>query len=84
MLFNQVRVTRGGGAVAPTIMFQTRLDIRIVLNAHQGLPERKVLPPTVPESPAFALKKRVHREAEVEKVRTLLQQDRCRSPPFLP
>ncbi|CAF91257.1 unnamed protein product, partial [Tetraodon nigroviridis] len=36
---------------------------------HQGLPERKVLPPTVPESPAFALKKRVHREAEVEEVK---------------
>lgn len=38
---------------------------------HQGLPEKKVLPPTVPESPAFALKKRVHREPEVE-VKTLL------------
>lgn len=38
---------------------------------HQGLPEKKVLPPTVPESPAFALKKRVHREPVVE-VKTLL------------
>lgn len=39
---------------------------------HQGLPEKKVLPPTVPESPAFALKKRVHREPEVEEVKTPL------------
>lgn len=39
---------------------------------HQGLPEKKVLPPTVPESPAFALKKRVHREPAVEEVKTLL------------
>lgn len=38
---------------------------------HQGVPEKKVLPPTVPESPALALKKRVHREPEVE-VKTLL------------
>lgn len=37
----------------------------------QGLPEKKVLPPTVPESPAFALKKRVQREPAVE-VKTLL------------
>lgn len=36
----------------------------------QGLPEKKVLPPTVPESPAFALKKRVQREPEAEEVRT--------------
>lgn len=33
---------------------------------------KKVLPPTVPESPAFALKKRIHREPRVEEVRTLL------------
>lgn len=39
---------------------------------HQGLPEKKVLPPTVPESPAFALKKRVHREPAAEEVKTLL------------
>lgn len=39
---------------------------------HQGLPEKKVLPPTVPESPAFALKKRVHREPAIEEVNTLL------------
>lgn len=38
----------------------------------QGLPEKKVLLPTVPESPAFALKKRIHREPEVEEVQTLL------------
>lgn len=39
---------------------------------HQGLPEKKVLPSTVPESPAFALKKRIHRELAVEEVKTLL------------
>lgn len=43
-----------------------------MLCGHQGLPEKKVLPPTVPESPAFALKKRVHRELAVEEVKTLL------------
>lgn len=40
---------------------------------HQGLPEKKVLPPTVPESPAFALKKRVHREPEVEEVKAAVE-----------
>lgn len=38
----------------------------------QGLPERRVLPATVPESPAFALKKRIQRESRVEEVRTFL------------
>lgn len=38
----------------------------------QGVPEKKVLPITVPESPAFALKKRVHVEPKVEEVRTHL------------
>lgn len=33
----------------------------------QGLPEKKVLQPTVPESPAFALKKRIRLE-KVEEV----------------
>uniref|UniRef100_A0A674N2Q1 TPX2 microtubule nucleation factor n=1 Tax=Takifugu rubripes TaxID=31033 RepID=A0A674N2Q1_TAKRU len=37
-----------------------------ILEGVVGLPEKKVLPPTVPESPAFALKKRVHREPAVE------------------
>lgn len=39
----------------------------------QGLPEKKVQPPTMPESPAFVLKKRLHREPEVEEVQTFLQ-----------
>ncbi len=34
----------------------------------QGLPEKKILPAAVPESPAFALKKRVHREIPVVEV----------------
>uniref|UniRef100_A0A3Q3X5K1 Uncharacterized protein n=1 Tax=Mola mola TaxID=94237 RepID=A0A3Q3X5K1_MOLML len=37
-----------------------------ILEGVVGLPEKKVLPPTVPESPAFALKKRIHREPRVE------------------
>lgn len=40
-------------------------------SCQQGLPEKKVLPPTVPESPAFALKKRIHREPRVEEVRII-------------
>lgn len=37
----------------------------------QGLPEKKVLHPTVPESPAFALKKRIRVERKAEEVRKL-------------
>lgn len=47
------------------------LDVSLVSCPRQGLPEKKVLLPTVPESPAFALKKRIHREPEVEEVKTL-------------
>lgn len=55
-------------------MFQSDLVLlvfSIFLYIHpQGLPNKKVLLPTVPESPAFALKKRVHKEPRVEEVRT--------------
>ncbi|XP_051282337.1 targeting protein for Xklp2 isoform X1 [Dicentrarchus labrax] len=40
-----------------------------ILEGVVGLPEKKVLPPTVPESPAFALKKRVHMEPKVQEVK---------------
>ncbi|XP_059189989.1 targeting protein for Xklp2 [Centropristis striata] len=40
-----------------------------ILEGVVGLPEKKVLQPTVPESPAFALKKRVHLETKVEEVK---------------
>ncbi|KAM3618759.1 uncharacterized protein V6R79_024501 [Siganus canaliculatus] len=40
-----------------------------ILEGVVGLPVKKVLPPTVPESPAFALKKRIHREPRVEEVK---------------
>lgn len=40
-----------------------------ILDGVVGLPIKKVLLPTVPESPAFALKKRVHREPRVEEVK---------------
>lgn len=42
---------------------------RKILEGVVGLPQRKVLPATVPESPAFALKKRVQREPRVEEVK---------------
>lgn len=42
----------------------------------QGLPEKKVLPPTVPESPAFSLKRRLPREPNVEEVSTRRRQRR--------
>lgn len=34
----------------------------------QGVPEKKVLNPTVPESPAFALKNRIRVERKTEEV----------------
>ncbi|XP_041802048.1 targeting protein for Xklp2 isoform X2 [Chelmon rostratus] len=40
-----------------------------ILEGVVGLPERRVLPATVPESPAFALKKRIQRESRVEEVK---------------
>ncbi|KAM4736867.1 targeting protein for Xklp2 isoform 2-T2 [Anableps anableps] len=40
-----------------------------VLDGVVGLPEKKVTYPTVPESPAFALKKRVRMERKVEEVK---------------
>ncbi|KAE8293068.1 Targeting protein for Xklp2-B [Larimichthys crocea] len=40
-----------------------------ILEGVVGLPEKKVLPPTVPESPAFILKKRVHVEPRVVEVK---------------
>ncbi|XP_007575512.1 targeting protein for Xklp2 isoform X1 [Poecilia formosa] len=40
-----------------------------VLDGVVGLPEKKVMYPTVPESPAFALKKRVRMERKVEEVK---------------
>ncbi|XP_070766579.1 targeting protein for Xklp2 [Enoplosus armatus] len=40
-----------------------------ILEGVVGLPEKKVLHPTVPESPAFALKKRIHVEPKVEEVK---------------
>lgn len=46
--------------------------IPLIFSVQQGLPEKKILPPTVPESPAFALKKRIHREPTVEEVNTNL------------
>ncbi|XP_036961315.1 targeting protein for Xklp2 isoform X1 [Acanthopagrus latus] len=49
-----------------------------ILEGVVGLPERKVLPATVPESPAFALKHRVHREPKVEEVK---QHSPVKAPP---
>lgn len=43
-----------------------------ISSGQQGLPEKKVLQMTVPESPAFALKKRVRMEPRVEEVRAHL------------
>ncbi|MEQ2235396.1 hypothetical protein ILYODFUR_001961 [Ilyodon furcidens] len=40
-----------------------------VLDGIVGLPEKKVTYPTVPESPAFALKKRVRMERKVEEIK---------------
>ncbi|XP_024119627.1 targeting protein for Xklp2 [Oryzias melastigma] len=40
-----------------------------VLDGVVGLPEKKVLHPTVPESPAFALKKRIRLDRKVEEVK---------------
>ncbi|XP_034447302.1 targeting protein for Xklp2-like isoform X2 [Hippoglossus hippoglossus] len=40
-----------------------------ILEGVVGVPERKVLHPTVPESPAFALKKRVRVDRKVEEVK---------------
>ncbi|XP_011471283.1 targeting protein for Xklp2 isoform X2 [Oryzias latipes] len=40
-----------------------------VLDGVVGLPEKKVLHPTVPESPAFALKKRIRVERKAEEVK---------------
>uniref|UniRef100_A0A3Q3FJS0 TPX2 microtubule nucleation factor n=1 Tax=Labrus bergylta TaxID=56723 RepID=A0A3Q3FJS0_9LABR len=37
-----------------------------ILEGVTGVPDKKVLPPTVPESPAFALKKRIHVVPKVE------------------
>ncbi|XP_034029032.1 targeting protein for Xklp2 [Thalassophryne amazonica] len=42
---------------------------RKILEGVVGLPEKKVQPPTVPESPAFALKNRVRVEREVDEVK---------------
>lgn len=42
--------------------------IPLIFSVHKGLPEKKILPPTVPESPAFTLKKRIHREPTVDEV----------------
>ncbi|XP_034731719.1 targeting protein for Xklp2 [Etheostoma cragini] len=42
---------------------------RKILEGVVGLPEKKVLNPTVPESPAFLLKKRVRLDAKVEEVK---------------
>ncbi|KAI3357461.1 hypothetical protein L3Q82_015497 [Scortum barcoo] len=39
-----------------------------ILEGVVGLPEKKVIHPTVPESPAFALKKRIHMEPKVQEV----------------
>lgn len=46
--------------------------VKRISSCQQGLPEKKVIHPTVPESPAFALKKRIHVEPKVEEVRTHL------------
>uniref|UniRef100_UPI003AAD59DB targeting protein for Xklp2 isoform X1 n=1 Tax=Centroberyx gerrardi TaxID=166262 RepID=UPI003AAD59DB len=40
-----------------------------ILEGVVGVPEKKVLHPTVPESPAFALKKRVRMDRKVEEVK---------------
>lgn len=42
---------------------------RKILEGVVGLPEKRVLHPTVPESPAFALKKRVRVDRKVEEVK---------------
>ncbi|XP_069382283.1 targeting protein for Xklp2-B-like isoform X1 [Paralichthys olivaceus] len=42
-----------------------------ILEGVVGVPEKKVLHPTVPESPAFALKKRVRVDRKVEEVKQL-------------
>ncbi|XP_054465403.1 targeting protein for Xklp2 [Anoplopoma fimbria] len=53
-----------------------RLPKRI-LEGVVGLPEKKVLHPTVPESPAFALKKRIR----IEKVEEVRQPSPIKAPP---
>uniref|UniRef100_A0A671XWY5 TPX2 microtubule nucleation factor n=1 Tax=Sparus aurata TaxID=8175 RepID=A0A671XWY5_SPAAU len=50
-------------------IFKSQPIPKKILEGVVGLPERKVLPATVPESPAFALKHRVHREPKVEEVK---------------
>ncbi|XP_029013201.1 targeting protein for Xklp2 isoform X2 [Betta splendens] len=49
--------------------FKPRPLPKKILEGVVGLPEKKVLHPTVPESPAFALKKRVRIEPKVEEVK---------------
>lgn len=43
-------------------------EIMSLFGLPQGVPDKKVALPTVPESPAFALRKRVHVEHKVEQV----------------
>lgn len=49
-----------------TYNFRARPLPKDVMEGVQGVPEKKTHPPTVPESPAFALKKRVRMERPVE------------------
>lgn len=53
-------------------LFPSERSKKRICSCQQGLPDKKVLHPTVPESPAFALKKRVRLEPKVEEVRTRL------------
>lgn len=54
-----------------THTFHSRPVPARILEEVVGVPERKVCHPTVPESPAFALKNRVRIEKKVEEVRAL-------------
>ncbi|XP_068453667.1 targeting protein for Xklp2 isoform X1 [Clinocottus analis] len=61
----------------PAHAFKAQRLPRKILEGVVGLPEKKVLHPTVPESPAFALKKRVR----VERVEEVKQPSPLKAPP---
>ncbi|XP_068606371.1 targeting protein for Xklp2-like [Brachionichthys hirsutus] len=49
--------------------FKAQLVPKNILEGVVGLPEKRILLPTVPESPAFALKKRIHKEPKLDEVK---------------
>lgn len=53
-------------------LFPCMKVVKSTSSCQQGLPEKQVLHPTVPESPAFTLKKRVRVDRKMEEVRTHL------------